>query len=206
MTEQSPYERLGVSENATFEEIQAAKQLAIAKHRDDVKLMDGVEAAYDAILMDRLKMRQQGKIKVPEDVRMGEKKSSNYPRVSVNLPQASGLSIDTFALPTKSEVITNTSVYALLGVAAAIPAIAYQLLPLLMAIGIGFCTYIINGKIRNFWIACLWSFGMAILGIAIGGVVANFAAVYIAQIGWHSSIPSALIGFVMLWLVSTFKK
>jgi hypothetical protein len=156
--------------------------------------------------MDRLKMRQQGKIKVPEDVRMGEKKPSGYPRTSVNLPQASGLSIDVFALPTKSEVITNTAVYALLGVAASVPAIAYQLLPLLVAIGIGFCAYIINAKTRNFWIACLWSFGAAILGMAIGGVIANFTAAYLTQIGWQLLIPSALMGFVLLWLVGTFKK
>ena len=62
MSQQNPYEQLGVAEDATFEEIQAAKQRVIAQLGGDSQLQDNVEAAYDAILMERLKLRQQGKI------------------------------------------------------------------------------------------------------------------------------------------------
>jgi DnaJ-class molecular chaperone len=38
MSQQSPYEQLGVAEDATFEEIQAAKQRVIAQLGDDRQL------------------------------------------------------------------------------------------------------------------------------------------------------------------------
>ena len=65
MSDQNPYEKLGVTEDASFDEIQDAKGRLMQQHRGDQKLVESVEAAYDAIIMDRLRMRQEGKIKVP---------------------------------------------------------------------------------------------------------------------------------------------
>ena len=79
MSQQSPYEQLGVSEDATFEEIQAAKQRVLAQLGGDDTLQNNIEAAYDAILMERLKLRQQNKIKVPEEIRFPEKLLATVP-------------------------------------------------------------------------------------------------------------------------------
>jgi hypothetical protein len=206
MTEQSPYERLGVSENATFEEIQAAKKLAIAQHRDDVKLMDNVEAAYDAILMERLKMRQQGKIKVPDDVRFGEKPQNSFPRsISSNLPQASGWFSKNFSRPQRSQLILSSSVYAGLMGVSAVPALAAQSLPLFLAMGIGFSLYAINNQTRNFRSALLWSLGAVVVGVTVGSIIANYTSVQIAQLGSSPEVLSALFGYLFLWAVSTFR-
>ncbi|HEY9891193.1 MAG TPA: CPP1-like family protein, partial [Candidatus Sericytochromatia bacterium] len=75
MSDQNPYEKLGVTEDASFDEIQDAKGRLLQQHRGDQKLIESVEAAYDAIIMDRLRMRQEGKIKVPERIRFPEKLS-----------------------------------------------------------------------------------------------------------------------------------
>ncbi|NEP25885.1 CPP1-like family protein, partial [Moorena sp. SIO3I6] len=66
MSDNNPYDQLGVTEEASFDEIQDAKGRLMQKHRGNQKLLDTVEAAYDAIIMDRLRMRQEGKIKVPD--------------------------------------------------------------------------------------------------------------------------------------------
>ena len=58
-----PYERLGVSPDAPFDAVQEARTARLAELSDDDPLARSrIEAAYDAVLMDRLKERQQGKV------------------------------------------------------------------------------------------------------------------------------------------------
>ena len=64
MGDQNYYEKLGVTEDATFDEIQEARNRLLQQYSGDSKHLEVVEAAYDAILMERLRMRQEGKIKV----------------------------------------------------------------------------------------------------------------------------------------------
>jgi len=64
MSEQNPYEQLGVTEESSFEEIQEAKQRLVQQYQNDSKIVELIEAAYDSVLMDRLRMRQEGRIKV----------------------------------------------------------------------------------------------------------------------------------------------
>ncbi len=57
-----PYTRLGLEPDASFEAVQAARTEKLQAVGDDPLARSRVEAAYDAILMDRLKERQQGKV------------------------------------------------------------------------------------------------------------------------------------------------
>ena len=59
---EDPYTRLGLSQDATFEQVQAAKARCIAEVDDDDQARARVEAAYDAVLMARLRGRQQGQV------------------------------------------------------------------------------------------------------------------------------------------------
>jgi hypothetical protein len=58
----SAYERLGISVDAGFDAVQSAKQERLSEVGDDPQARAQIEAAYDAVLMDRLKERQQGKV------------------------------------------------------------------------------------------------------------------------------------------------
>ncbi|HEY9845059.1 MAG TPA: CPP1-like family protein, partial [Candidatus Caenarcaniphilales bacterium] len=87
MSEQNPYERLSVSEDASFEEIQAARDHLVEAAGADDKSRQSIEAAYDAVLMDRLRRRQEGKIRVPEGIRFPEKLAVTPP--STPLPRVS---------------------------------------------------------------------------------------------------------------------
>jgi hypothetical protein len=58
----NPYERLGISPDASFDAVQAAKQARLAEVGEDPMSRARIEAAYDTVLMDRLKERQQGKV------------------------------------------------------------------------------------------------------------------------------------------------
>ena len=58
-----PYERLGLRADASFEAVQQAKQACLdALPAEDATARAKVEAAYDAVLMQRLKDRQLGQL------------------------------------------------------------------------------------------------------------------------------------------------
>ncbi len=57
-----PYQRLGVPPDASFDAVQEAKLARLAEAGDDPMARSRIEAAYDAVLMDRLKERQQGRV------------------------------------------------------------------------------------------------------------------------------------------------
>ena len=58
-----PYEQLGITADATFEQVQAAKQNCLNQIKaDDALGRARVEAAYDSVLMQRLKERQLGQL------------------------------------------------------------------------------------------------------------------------------------------------
>ena len=59
---EDPYTRLGLSQDATFEQVQAAKARCITEVDGDDQARARVEAAYDAVLMARLRGRQQGQV------------------------------------------------------------------------------------------------------------------------------------------------
>ena len=58
----NPYTLLGIAPQSTFEEVQAARQAKLDATGDDPLARSRVEAAYDAVLMDQLKERQQGRV------------------------------------------------------------------------------------------------------------------------------------------------
>lgn len=73
MSDKNPYETLGIDENSPFDEIQATRNRLVQEHAGDRKQLEAIEAAYEAILMDRLRLRQEGKIKVPDRIRFPER-------------------------------------------------------------------------------------------------------------------------------------
>lgn len=207
MSQQSPYEQLGISEDATFEEVQAAKQRVLARSGGDRQLQDNVEAAYDAIVMARLKLRQQGKIKVPDGIRFPEKPSTvtpKFPSLSVaNSPSWLG---DTFERPSQSEILTTSGVYTLLGGAALVPSIANTGLPTLIAFGTGFSLYFINQKQRRFKRALLGSLVALVVGAVVAGLLVNTLHLPIAQIGVPGEVFAGLLILLLLWVASSFTK
>jgi len=59
---QDPYQRLGVEPDASFDAVQAARAARLKEVGDNLLARSAIDAAYDAVLMDRLKERQQGKV------------------------------------------------------------------------------------------------------------------------------------------------
>ncbi len=57
-----PFARLGLSRDASFDQVQAAKVRCLSEASGDDQARAKIEAAYDAVLMARLRDRQQGQV------------------------------------------------------------------------------------------------------------------------------------------------
>jgi hypothetical protein len=217
MNDLTPYEKLQVSEGASFEEVQAARDRLVKLSESDESQRELIEAAYDAVLMDRLRQRQEGKIKVPERIRFAERRqeeSSPKTLSSAVTPTPPWLP-SFFDQPTTLSLLVPTSVYAVLSVIGLYASIGLtKLTPpqsldalssslgLLLAVGIGFSIYWLNRKEKRL--------GRAFLLTLAGIIVATLAGAAL----WQAANPilpnlpaitliSVLI-FVVLWLLNSF--
>lgn len=202
MSEQNPYEILEVAENASFEDIQNARDRIIAQNQEDEKCRQTVEAAYDSVLMDRLRKRQEGKIKVPEGIRfaerLAEKKPSKLSMPQIN-PSPNWLqqSIDQ---PDMQEVTIVGACYTALA-GFALLSQSVDTLAFLLALGVGFSLYWLNRKEQKLGRALL----LTLAAIGVGALIGSA----LLQTGLQTDPvqPQAILScviFVMLWLVDSF--
>jgi Protein CHAPERONE-LIKE PROTEIN OF POR1-like len=209
MSQQTPYERLGISIDASFEEIQAAKQRLQEEHRNDPQSIDSIEAAYDSILMDRLKMRQDGKISVPEGIRFPEKSVQTLSLPKISPPQikiTSGWLGDLVEKPAGKDLAITSGVIGALATIVALPGTASSALPTVLAVAAGFTLFFLNSKISRLGRAFL----ITSLGV-VGSIVLAMIAINVLHLpigGLPVSIDkiAALFTLVVLWVIGSFMK
>ncbi|MCC3409326.1 MAG: CPP1-like family protein [Microcoleus sp. PH2017_10_PVI_O_A] len=201
MSEQTPYQLLEVDEDASFDEVQEARTRLAEQHSGDKKRLESIEVAYDAILMDRLRQRQEGKIKVPERIRFPERltppPASFTPSAPSGGPAWLQRLIDT---PSRADILWPAGVYVGLGGLSIYPAANDSLLQLTLALGVGSCLYFLNRKEQKFGRAVLLTVAGLVVGLLLGGLLGPLLST--AFITTEKFI--ALFTFLILWLVSSF--
>ena len=205
MSDQSPYEKLGVSEDASFDEIQDVRNRLLERHGGDGSVREVIEAAYDAILMERLRMRQEGKIKVPERIRFPEKRVPSSPQTSQTLGQQSPAwlqrSIDQ---PTLTDVLLPGAWYLGLSATSVLyPGGSGQVLQLSLVVGVAIGVYFLNRKEGKFGRAVLFTLVSLIAGLIAGGLLAGLI-LPLPLITLTANQFSTLLTFILMWLVSSF--
>ncbi|WP_193197579.1 CPP1-like family protein [Nostoc sp. MG11] len=204
MSDQNPYEKLGVSEEASFDEIQDARNRLFEQHSGDAKRLEVIEAAYDAILMDRLRMRQEGKIKVPERIRFPELRVQSPPKESPTPREQSPAWLQRMLdQPTPMDVLLPGAWYlGLSAISVFYPEAGDQVLQLALVVGVGVSIYFLNRKEGKFGRAVLFTLICLIIGLIAGGLVASWL---ISQTPFITSNQfSTVLTFILLWLVSSF--
>ncbi|MBD2363553.1 CPP1-like family protein [Anabaena minutissima FACHB-250] len=201
MSDQNPYEKLGVSEDASFDEIQDARNRLMEQCSGDAKSVEIVEAAYDAILMDRLRMRQEGKIKVPERIRFPELRIQSAPKESPTPREQSPAWLQNILdQPTKADVLLPGAWYV--GLSAVSIFTGNQVLQLSLVVGVGVSIFFLNRKEGRFGRAVLFTLVGLIIGLIAGGLIAGWL---LPQIPYLSANQfSTVLTFILLWLISSF--
>ncbi|MDE5123471.1 MAG: CPP1-like family protein [Trichodesmium sp. St19_bin1] len=201
MSNQSHYQQLGITEDASFEEIQAAKERLKQKNSNDQKVIENIEAAYDAILMDRLRLRQEGKIKVPERIRFPERQTKKATESLTSEATNQGpvwlqKLIDT---PSQADILWPTSIYVVLAAISIYFGVSKSSSSeLTLAVGVASCLYFLNRKEKKFGRAVLLTVSALILGLVLGGALSALAT------GLRTEIFITLVTFLVLWMVSCF--
>jgi hypothetical protein len=203
MSEQTPYQQLRVSENATFEEIQESRNLLIQECSGDRQKIEAIEAAYDAILMQRLKLRQEGKIKVPDRIRFAEKVAETPPAIpAVPKKEAPAWLQNFLDTPEQSDILWPGGIFlglSLLGL------FQPNSVSLALALGIGFGIYFLNRKEQKFLRAVGLTVLALIVGLSIGSILGNWL-VASGAISLTTESLAAFITCFVLWLSSSFLK
>ncbi|MBG1269080.1 CPP1-like family protein [Nostoc sp. WHI] len=206
MSDQNPYKKLGVSEEASFDEIQDARNRLFEQHSGDAKHLEVIEAAYDAILMDRLRMRQEGKIKVPERIRFPELRVQSLPKESPTPREQSPAWLQrTLDQPSPADILLPGAWYlGLSTISVFYPQGGDQVLQLALMVGVSASIYFLNRKEGKFGRAVLFTLVGLIIGLIVGGLVASLLLSQIPFINLTSNQFSTVLTFILLWLVSSF--
>lgn len=206
MSDQTNYEKLGVTEDATFDEIQEARSRLLQQYSGDRKRLETVEAAYDAILMERLRMRQEGKIKVPEGIRFAERLSQIPPKESQAPAKQSPAWLQNLRdTPSLTDVVLPGGLF--LGLSALCvfyTAAGLQILQLELIVGVGLSVYFINRKEQKLGRAVLLTVLGLITGLVAGGLVGSLLQAQLASLTLTVEQFSTVLTFILLWIISSF--
>ncbi|GAB4365405.1 MAG: CPP1-like family protein [Elainellaceae cyanobacterium] len=200
MSDKSPYERLEVNENSSFDEIQDARNRLVEEHSGDRKEVEAIEAAYDAILMDRLRLRQEGKIKVPDRIRFPERRAEPPPELTPPPAQQSPNWLQQFLdTPNRSDILLPGGLFLGAGVLSFLVSPA-----LTLALGVGLSLYFLTRKEHKLGRAFLLTLAGLVIGVVLGLQVGGLLTAQLQQLTVSVDTFASLITFVVLWLVSSF--
>lgn len=205
MSDQNNYEKLGVTEDATFDEIQEARSRLLQQYSGDRKRLETVEAAYDAILMERLRMRQEGKIKVPEGIRFAERLSQIPPKPSQTPAKQSPAWLQNLRdTPSLTDVVLPGGLFFGLSAICVFYTASMQILQLVLIVGVGLSVYFINRKEQKLGRAVLLTVLGLITGLVAGGLVGSLLQAQLASLTLTVEQFSTVLTFILLWLISSF--
>ena len=206
MSDQNPYEILGVSEEATFDEIQNVRSRLLEEHRDDARHLETIETAYDAILMERLRMRQEGKIKVPERIRFPERLVQVLPKEpSLPREQSPAWLQKILAQPSSTDILLpGVWFLGLSAISVFYPAGGDTMLQLVLIVGIGVSVYFLNRKEGKFGRSVLITLLTLVVGLVGGGLLGGLLSSQLGSVNLAANQFSTVVSFILLWLVSSF--
>lgn len=201
MSNQNSYETLGLTEGSSFDEIQEARDRLLQECEGDRQQTEAIETAYDAILMERLRLRQEGKIKVPDRIRFAENVSESPPPPESS-PTLSGPDwlTNLADTPSREDILWPALVYSILAVLG-----LYVSPSLVLALASGGAVYFLNRKENKFWRSVLIALGGLLIGLGLGLTLGQQIIPQGVDVAWATSDAiAALITCFVLWLVSSF--
>ena len=213
-----PYSRLGLTQGASFEEVQAARQRCLNLAGDDPQEQARVEAAYDAVLMGRLRDRQGGQISQAAASASAREDSISDPSVTSTSPSVGVLQRFRSSFPDPSQSFkTLAPEWSLVegqGLIVRLVAGAALLLLLIFSVNSGQLVlslavigcFISNSRRGRRALPALgWSLLPLLLGVVLGGIInALLGDSLLTQIPLTPEQLQTIPALLVLWVVALF--
>jgi Protein CHAPERONE-LIKE PROTEIN OF POR1-like len=204
MSEPTPYEKLGVNDEASFEEVRDARDRLLRENEGDESQQEIIEVAYDAILMDRLRARKEGKIAVPDRIRYPERLSATIPATLQNNSQRRAPSWLSRLLDSPSQ----KDIYISLGIFAGLSAVSFfapAIATTWLSFGLIASLILLTRKESRFGRALL----ISLSGITTGVILATLTSqiLVMSRLVGNSYFPSPIqtvIILLVMWLHACF--
>ncbi|XP_057530237.1 protein CHAPERONE-LIKE PROTEIN OF POR1, chloroplastic [Amaranthus tricolor] len=189
-----PYKRLGISPQASEEEIQAARNFLIQRYAGHQPSVDSIEAAHDKIIMQKFYERKRPKLNIKQKVR--DVTQSRFVQAVLNR----------FRTPADSKFIMMTSaVFLLLGVLTFLfPTEEGPTLQ--VAISLVTTIYFIHSRLKSKIRAFLYGAGAFTFSWLLGTFLMVSVIPPILKGPTSLEVTTSLITYVLLWVASTYLK
>ena len=174
-----PYATLGLPADAGFDAVQAARQSLLDQAGDDPLARARIEAAYDAVLMERLKERQQGKVSTAARSASVREQQPAAPPARLPLPALPKvtpprLQLPGLALGAGRELWFPLGVSGvLLALLLLVPAAAAELL---LALATAMAVISLQWRLGRLLPAVGWSIALLCLGLVCGSILTRLLA------------------------------
>lgn len=190
-----PYKRLGVTSDASEEEITSARNFLLQQYTGHEKSVESVEAAYEKILMASFKARKKTKINM---------KSRLKKKVEESPPWFKTL-LSYLEVPPMGVILRRLFLFAFMAVWSIMNSgengPAFQ-----VALSFGSCIYFLNDKMQNVVRASVSGFAALVLGWMIGSIVVPMVPSVLVNPTWSLELMTSLVAYVFLFLTCTFLK
>ena len=204
MSEPTPYEKLGVNDEASFEEVRDARDRLLREHEGDESQQEIIEVAYDAILMDRLRARKEGKIAVPDRIRYPERLAAIPPATLQNNTQRLTPSWLSRLLdnPSQKDIYISLGIFSGLGVVSFFVPVATTTW---LSFGLIASVYLLTRKENRFGRALLLSLSGITLGVLLAALTSQILVLSrLASNGFFPSPIQMVIILLVMWLHACF--
>eukprot|EP00271_Cylindrocystis_brebissonii_P010172 TRINITY_DN26280_c0_g1_i1.p1 TRINITY_DN26280_c0_g1~~TRINITY_DN26280_c0_g1_i1.p1 ORF type:complete len:329 (+),score=51.54 TRINITY_DN26280_c0_g1_i1:141-1127(+) len=192
-----PHRRLGVTRDASTEEIQEAKNFLLEEYGSHERSREAIEEAYDKIIAAAFSARKKTKINLKADLK---KRVANSPMWVQNFLSA-------FEVPESKIIMQRLLLFVIIAAWSILnPAVegpAFQ-----VAVAFAAAVYLLNDRMKSIPRA----FWMAFLTLAIGWIVGSLtvpftlAYAHVVPFYWSLELGTALVAYAFLWGATTFLK
>ncbi|WJX88515.1 hypothetical protein P8452_70597 [Trifolium repens] len=188
-----PYKRLGISKEASEEEIQGARNFLIQKYAGHKPSVDSIESAHDKIIMQKFYERKNPKIDVKKKIR------------AVNQSRFVQAVRGRFRTPSTTFIIKTSLAFLLLGVLTVLfPTEEGPTLQ--VAISLFATTYFVYDRLKSKIRALLYGVGAFIFSWLLGTflMVSVIPPIPLIKGPRAFEVITSLITYVLLWVSSTY--
>ncbi|OVA12503.1 Protein of unknown function DUF3353 [Macleaya cordata] len=190
-----PYKRLGISADASEEEIWGSRNFLLQQYAGHERSEESIEAAFEKLLMTSFKERKKTKFNLKTRLKKQVEESPSW------LKNLFGF----IEVPATEVILRRLFLFAFMGAWSVMNSAeggpAFQ-----VAISLASCIYFLNDKTKSVARSCILGFGALVVGWVCGSFLVPMVPSVLLQPTWTLELLTSLVVYLFLFLACTFLK